>query len=293
MASPPDVYAARSRYVIDDFHKKYEKVLKGMDGHVKAHLPSVPKVTTNTPVCIIGAGAAGLYTALILDSLEIPYQILEANPTLVGGRMFTYNFDNDPSSYNYYVSNHILCRSAISLTNWNQQDVGAMRFPDSPFMKRTFDLVNRQPPILTSPPEMIPYIFEAPNTYLYFNGVQTANVSTLPPNPFDISPSYVPASVLAAGQPAAIIDAALDEPRQLFVTNKIQDAMTQLYETYDQYSMRSWLESRGLSSSAINYCETLDKSTGWYDRALTETVLESLAFNWPGPGPAIQWKCFE
>jgi hypothetical protein len=175
-----------------------------------------------------------------------------------------------------------------------------MRFPDSPFMKRTFDLVNpsRQPPILTPPPTMIPYSFWAPNTYLYFNGVQTSNVPSqtqLPANPFDISTLYVPKEVLEQGQPKTTIDTALSAPRSLFVTQNvnIQEAMAQLYKGYDQYSMRTWLENQGLSSSAINYCETLDKSTGWYDRALTETVLESLAFEWPGGGPSIKWYCFE
>jgi heterodisulfide reductase subunit A-like polyferredoxin len=36
------------------------------------------------PVCIIGAGPAGLYTAMILESLNIPYRLLEAS-SRVGG----------------------------------------------------------------------------------------------------------------------------------------------------------------------------------------------------------------
>lgn len=64
-----------------------------------------PAPTTQNPVCIIGAGAAGLYTAMIFDSLSIPYEILEADPLRVGGRMFTHYFGNqDGSDYQYYVS---------------------------------------------------------------------------------------------------------------------------------------------------------------------------------------------
>jgi hypothetical protein len=141
---------------------------------------------------------------------------------------------------------------------------------------------------------MIPYIFQMtePYTFLYYNGNRTANVPTLPANPFHISSQYVPSNLLAPGEPASSINEVLAAPRQLFVDNKIEPAMEKLYAQYDQYSMRSWMEYNNFSSSGINYCETLDKSTGWYDRALTETVLESLAFDWPG-GDDIDWKCFE
>lgn len=48
-------------------------------------------------VCIVGAGIAGLYIAMILDSLEIPqitYDILEASPR-VGGRVYTHYFSEN------------------------------------------------------------------------------------------------------------------------------------------------------------------------------------------------------
>ena len=85
---------------------------------------------------IVGAGAAGLFTAMIFDYLNslnlkdygtekifhVEYDILEAaGPDRVGGRLFTYDFKASSSSpkgpHDYY-------------------DVGAMRFPDNPVMKR-------------------------------------------------------------------------------------------------------------------------------------------------------------
>lgn len=65
------------------------------------------------PICIIGAGTAGLYAAMILDTLGIDYEILEASKR-VGGRLFTYRFDNEdgrvsnapignPERYDYAV----------------------------------------------------------------------------------------------------------------------------------------------------------------------------------------------
>ena len=102
-------------------------------------LPQVPKPSPSDEhgalkdgdykVCIIGAGAAGLFTGLILDYLqqqcafEISYDILEAATSdRVGGRLYTYNFVADPPNnpqgpHDYY-------------------DVGAMRFPNNPVMGR-------------------------------------------------------------------------------------------------------------------------------------------------------------
>jgi hypothetical protein len=85
-------------------------------------------------VCIVGAGAAGLFTAMIFDwlkekskcrvipELNISYDIFEANPReRLGGRLYTYKF---PSTPKYQSGDH------------DYYDVGAMRFPENPVMKR-------------------------------------------------------------------------------------------------------------------------------------------------------------
>lgn len=88
-----------------------------------------PSKTEGEPVIgmvgILGAGAAGLYSAMILESLGIKCEILEAAPK-PGGRLHTHYFDEgqDPTKYQYY-------------------DVGAMRYPEIPIMERTFDLFKR------------------------------------------------------------------------------------------------------------------------------------------------------
>lgn len=84
-----------------------------------------PSAQSGVKVGIIGAGAAGLFTGLIFDFLnrelgehgfEISYDILEAGTEdRVGGRLYTYYFSDKP--HDYY-------------------DVGAMRFPENPMMKR-------------------------------------------------------------------------------------------------------------------------------------------------------------
>jgi hypothetical protein len=62
-------------------------------------------------VGIVGAGAAGLYAGMLLQSLGIDYEILEGSDR-IGGRMYTHRFDEaawnaskpgEPDYYNYYV----------------------------------------------------------------------------------------------------------------------------------------------------------------------------------------------
>lgn len=63
-------------------------------------------------VGILGAGVGGLYAAMILKSLEIPFEILEARDR-TGGRLYTHHFvEKDASGkplpkqkkHDYYVS---------------------------------------------------------------------------------------------------------------------------------------------------------------------------------------------
>ena len=77
------------------------------------HVPEAAKLK----VCIVGAGIAGLYTAMLLDSLDLPgvsYDVVEAS-SRVGGRISTHHFS--PTLHDY-------C------------DTGAMRYPKIPLMER-------------------------------------------------------------------------------------------------------------------------------------------------------------
>jgi cation diffusion facilitator CzcD-associated flavoprotein CzcO len=62
-----------------------------------------PPAYVNLPVCIIGAGVAGLYTAMMLDFLGIKYEILEASERH-GGRLYTHHFNKLDGPYQYFVS---------------------------------------------------------------------------------------------------------------------------------------------------------------------------------------------
>ncbi len=89
--------------------------------------PKISKDDRTEPfkVCIIGAGVAGLFTAMIFDYLNekyevnVGYEIVECNkPERLGGRLYTHYFGEETDdSHEYY-------------------DVGAMRFPDIPVMEQ-------------------------------------------------------------------------------------------------------------------------------------------------------------
>jgi cation diffusion facilitator CzcD-associated flavoprotein CzcO len=83
--------------------------IPAIDDHERFPKPDRP--LPKGKVCIIGAGIAGLYLAMLLDQVKVPYDIVDAS-SRIGGRVFTYEFPtNDPRiRHNYY-------------------DVGAMRFP--------------------------------------------------------------------------------------------------------------------------------------------------------------------
>lgn len=116
--------------VTAQFARRFPALGRTYDGGFRLPPPSyvsapesapVPRLNDGEKVCIVGAGASGLYLAHLLTKASIPYDMLEASDR-VGGRVYTYDFPSDPTTaHNYY-------------------DVGAMRIPDVPAMKMYFPL---------------------------------------------------------------------------------------------------------------------------------------------------------
>ncbi|KAG0694127.1 hypothetical protein DFH29DRAFT_1073006 [Suillus ampliporus] len=274
------------RNIIEDYHNVLLKKLpqhltspqlpEGPEGRLQrtSELPALSKDgygETGT-VGILGAGVGGLYTALMLDSLGINYEILEASDR-TGGRLFTHHFSND-KEYDYY-------------------DVGAMRYPlpqkddkgkyQTGIMKRLGELIDYsklndndfEEPLSS---KLIDYYYAAPagRTFMYFNN-QHYQVSNTPPPDF--------------------------HAREMGVESEsTPETGWQCMKRHDAYSLRSYmsfnyvpsddleLPRTHLSTNVINWCETFDTSTGGFDRGLTEGVLEALAF--ATVGPQVEWKCF-
>ena len=262
MSSPPNVYAYRGRHLLSEYHARHKDIPDYKLSDLKRGIHH-PAPTANSPVCIIGAGMAGLYTAMILESLKINYQIVDADtPQRVGGRVYTYYFpDSDPTDY--FVSRiHPRWHHVLTFA----QDVGAMRFPNTPFMKRTYDLAkNRGLQVSLD----VPYIMSSPNTIMYFNG-NTANEDSSG-DPFHVS-DYVDQGLTSPSEVQARVAGVIQPFRNLFIQTDIATAMSKLFSETNKYSMRSYMFLGGMNSQDINWCETLDKSTGWYDRALTEST---------------------
>ena len=242
------------------------------------------------------SGPGGLYTALILQDLGIPYQILEAQ-NKVGGRLFSYKFYNTTGApYNFF-------------------EVGAMRFPKILAMQRVFNLFDYGPlntPDIALGSKVKPFIFQCDQTFLSYNGVTVQG--SPPPPPDDVfksaeviwdTNSY---PYIRAGTKAIVDDVIY--PFASGILQDLEQDTTDGWEymmTFDNYSTRAYmsiayqpsddlqLPSSPLPADVVNWCETFDKSTGWYDRALSETVLEAIAFGWqPDPdAPPVEWYCIE
>ncbi|KIK68736.1 hypothetical protein GYMLUDRAFT_256401 [Collybiopsis luxurians FD-317 M1] len=291
-----DIYAQYGRRLVNQFIRE----------HVGPPSRSIPRAAPTSidlekePVGILGAGSAGLYTALILDDLGIPFQIIEARDR-VGGRLYTHTFPNQTGApYNYF-------------------DVGAMRFPQIKSMNRVFHLFN-YPPLnqgdLSLKSKLKPFYFVgAANNYtlLSYNGVTVRQNTTAPgSDPFKsdlVIKDTDPGPYVAAGAKAIVDDVIGPFAEGLLkdLQNNTDDGMKQLMR-FDQHSTRSYmtlvykpsahlkLPPTPLPVDVVNWLETFDKSTGWYDRAFTETVLEAVAFGWnPSSDPLIRtpWFCID
>jgi len=255
-------------------------------------------------VGILGAGAGGLYAALILEDLGIPYHIIEARDK-VGGRLFTYRFPNNTGApYNYF-------------------DVGAMRFPKIKSMERVFRLFD-YPPLNTGnialKAKLRPFYFVGAgnnNTFYEYNGVRVRQNAMPAQDPFkakEVIQDVNSDPYISAGT-KAIVDDVIDP----FATRLLEDLKKDFdfdvagspgwkyMQSFDLYSTRAYmsikytpspslnLPEKPLPTDVVNWCETFDKSTGWYDRAFSETVLEAVTFGWqPGPNPPkTQWFCID
>jgi hypothetical protein len=150
-----------------------------------------------------------------------------------------------------------------------------MRFPDTPFMKRTFDLARNRGLNV----KLIPYIMQMvdpPNTFLFFNNSRINNQQSVTGDPFNVT-SYVDEPDLRTPQGVSKKVGEVIQPfRDMFRAPlgqhaDIATAMDRLFKETNTFSMRSYMFAGGINAKNISWCETLDKSTGWYDRALTES----------------------
>ncbi|KAI0343917.1 amine oxidase [Trametopsis cervina] len=237
-------------------------------------------------VCIAGGGVAGLYAAWLLGRVGIPCDIIEANGR-IGGRLYTHRFENDNTGYDYY-------------------DVGAMRFPKTPFMRRTFNLIASLNAAVKGSVRLIPFHNSSAGSegYQFFNNVHYPRIlpegATNVKYPYNIA-TYVPEDYAWVRNPLSMrvrMNTIMKELRRGLLpgSSDLDEFVRGLIREYDPYTMRTYLQYRlRYPTSVINVLETLNGSTGTYDRGLVETILEDIAFDWQreATGQPIEWFCID
>lgn len=226
---------------------------------------------------------------MILDSLKLPdltYEILEASDQ-IGGRLYTHNFSKPPAEHDYY-------------------DAGAMRFPDFKIMKRAFDLFE----ILCTHP--IKYYLDpiekdragrkstvdgSEETPAMYNDICViSDGSEAPLDPHDVGKKpggreMVPLEVLRGG-----VNGTLEEVFERFkkiMAEDFQKGFDALLEV-DHMSTRQYLRERqNLDAYAIQWLETNTTSTGLFDQAFTESVIDFFNFAAKDKNGLGTWYCIE
>lgn len=176
-----------------------------------------------------------------------------------------------------------------------------MRFPESPVMQRLFHLFHC--PQLNDPDSgievashLIPYLFHdnTGNSFLDYNGTNVPRSNTA--ETFSFQATGVGQDALSEG--AKPILTRLYAP---FVNLLQGDLSTSPPGTtgwnflmqFDKYSTRSYLAiNADKSQPTINWLETMSAGTGWFDQALSESVLEWIAFGGDRDG-GYPWWCLE
>ena len=113
-AQSSNIRGQAAKAIVEKVISKHERII--LQPHPGDETVSLPEDDENrapragAKICIVGAGSAGLYAAMLLDTLGIEYDILEANTERIGGRLYTHRFNgeagrkakvNDPARYDY------------------------------------------------------------------------------------------------------------------------------------------------------------------------------------------------
>jgi len=251
--------------------------------------PSAPRAGDSNVVGIMGAGVGGLYTAIMLQSLDVPFEIIEASDR-VGGRLFTHKFEKG-GDYDYF-------------------DVGAMRYPlpekdaHGNYLPGVMQRVGQLFNFLGMQDKLIPYYYEssASPAFQYFNGVR-ARIGA--GSSFNAPALGISNTLIDLGVSRVVEDVVGPFARMLW--EDLQEhtrAGWEMMMMNDAYSMRSYMSFKyipsasfglppdHLSTRVVNWCETFDNSTGAYSKALTETVLDVIAFGQDDESK-VEWTCID
>lgn len=263
------------------------------------------------PVGILGAGVGGLYTALILQSLNVDYEIIEASDR-TGGRLLTHKFA-DGGPYDYFVSfnnSFFFIGQSPNLFFLRLQDVGAMRYPlppvdrDGNYQPGVMQRLGRLFNYIGLQDHLVPYYLRSDKDpgFLYYNGIRV-RIGT--PSDFNALALGINQSYIHAGVSAIVEDVINPFAEALYADlenhtttgwDKMRSADAHSVRSYMAFaytpSLSLGIPEQSLATKTINWLETFDGSTGGYDRGLTEMVLDAIVYRQIG-NSVIDWKCIE
>ncbi|KAJ7898066.1 amine oxidase [Mycena leptocephala] len=262
--------SVRAQYAQNVILEHQVRLAKSEAGLPPLRPPPREKNSEPIRIGILGAGIAGLYAALLIDYLGpesgITYDILEANPDRTGGRLYTHRFSDSPNDY---------------------FDAGAMRYPKIPWMKPTFALFKFLK--LDDPKLLIPYHLGdlRGNNIRHFNNT---SISSARLEAADARGDFDPFATKADGLTDTInnlVGHKLDLFKRM-LTEDFQKGWEALMSV-DQWSMRDWLalptdeSQQAYPEPLIQYLEMFTSSTGLFDCALSETILDAMDFDYQPP----------
>lgn len=211
-------------------------------------------------VAIVGAGVAGLYSALLLKKQGHHVHIFEASDR-IGGRIYTHRFN--AREHQYF-------------------EAGAMRLPDSTFQAIVYNLIDHLNQSPSLPKDMainrIPYILNSPGNFVHINGHSYTSDGTSPAvlTPRDLD-WEVPSEYLVKSA-----SSLLKEALQPFITELREDFEQgfQRLLRFDHMSFRYYLQTEvGWPTNVINFVETVISQTNQFALSTTELVMQNMDFD--------------
>ncbi|KAG1750124.1 hypothetical protein EDB19DRAFT_1678356 [Suillus lakei] len=213
--------------------------------------------------CIIGAGVAGLYIAMILKELSIPFDLVEASDR-AGGRLYTHRFSEAPNDY---------------------YDAGAMRWPEFPTMKKVLALFEE----LNVP--LIPYYLNGKNTPMMFNNILGPSLDLAEYDPYKFSVKNggtVPDEYVAIGVQKILQQASA--PYIQLLRENFEQGFEKLMEV-DECSIREYLRTyMQLDYHTSQWLETNIAPSDFFDQAFTEYIILGADFD---DREGYGWKCID
>ncbi|RGP64960.1 l-amino-acid oxidase [Fusarium sporotrichioides] len=218
-------------------------------------------------VGIIGAGIAGLYSALLLQSKGYTVNILEASDR-VGGRVRTHHFTKDENQY---------------------FEAGAMRIPVTKFQDTIFSLIRYVNSHEKLPRSMairlIDFVYHHEGNYSYFGSTVLRHpVSDVTPASAGWTDVPEPYQNRSAGD---LLTSVLEELTQ-GLDNSFDETIERIVETYDQSTFRGYLiERKNWPPTLISFVETTLFHPNAFSYSIIDICMKYLDFN------SKKWKTID